>query len=63
MTQTRPPSLSDELAEASDLATLNALIAKGRDFQFASQRTRNRWDRIATRRREELQQGKNGAQR
>lgn len=60
MTQTRPPSLSEEIAEAPSLAELNALIAKGRDFKFASVRTRNRWERIADRRRGELQ-AKNGA--
>ena len=56
MTQQITRSLNDEIAEATSEREIQALLAKGASEQYrhATQRTRNRWQRTAQRRRLEL---------
>lgn len=55
MTQASQPSLNEQIAEAETVQDVHLLLAKGRTFQKATNRSINRWNRTAKRRIAQLQ--------
>lgn len=54
MTQTRKPSLAEEIAEANSLSEIESLLAKGAAFTNATRRSERLWQKTAKKRRAEL---------
>ena len=49
-----PVSLMDRIKQASDTAELNSLLSEGDRYQYASPKTRRRWEKAVDRRSKEL---------
>lgn len=51
---TRSLSILEQIAEAESEAEIDQILRKGDSYQKATSKTKNRWNRNASRRREEL---------